>query len=136
MQLELYLAETANLAADYKQLLDTAALDIQQSKPLSKLEQNGILHCLQVLAENAIGKARHLLKAAGQPIPISAYDAMQKLAQLQNWPATQVQQWNAIIGMRNRIVHEYMNINIDLVMQLVAQQKYLLITDFLMSDTL
>uniref|UniRef100_UPI004048D3E5 hypothetical protein n=1 Tax=Rheinheimera sp. TaxID=1869214 RepID=UPI004048D3E5 len=63
MQLELYLAETANLAADYKQLLDTAALDIQQSKPLSKLEQNGILHCLQVLAENAIGKARHLLQA-------------------------------------------------------------------------
>jgi uncharacterized protein YutE (UPF0331/DUF86 family) len=80
MQLELYLAETASLAADYKQLLDTAALDIQQGKPLSKLEQNGILHCLQVLAENAIGKARHLLKAAGQPVPISAYDAMQKLA--------------------------------------------------------
>jgi uncharacterized protein YutE (UPF0331/DUF86 family) len=38
---------------------------------LSRLEQNGVLHALQVLVENAIGKAKHLIKAAGEPVPVS-----------------------------------------------------------------
>lgn len=134
MQLELYLRETANLAADYQRLLDSAAENIAAGKSFSKLEQNGLLHCLQVVTENAIGKAKHLLKAAGEPSPVSAYDAMQKLAQLRNWPDSVITQWNAIIGMRNRIVHEYMNIDMRLILKLVEQRKYQLIIDFLLNE--
>ncbi|CAM5204004.1 hypothetical protein ALON55S_05301 [Alishewanella longhuensis] len=89
---------------------------------------------LQVITENAIGKAKHLLKANGQSTPVSAYDAMQKLATLQSWPEAKLAQWQAIIGLRNRIVHEYMNIDMRLVFKLIKQKRYQLIIDFLMSE--
>ncbi|KKO48174.1 hypothetical protein VT06_13100 [Arsukibacterium sp. MJ3] len=136
MTLELYLRETANLAADYKHLLDSAAENIAQNNSFSKLEQNGLLHCLQIVTENAIGKAKHLLKAAGEPTPVSAYDAIQKLGRLQHWTDTEITQWNAIIGLRNRIVHEYMNIDMRLVLTLVEQKRYQIIIDFLLNETL
>lgn len=134
MQLEVYLRETANLAADYQSILDNAATAISVGQAFSKLEQNGLLHVLQVITENAIGKAKHLLKANGQPTPISAYDAMQKLAALQNWPASILIQWQAIIGLRNRIVHEYMNIDMRLVLKLIEQKRYQIILDFLLNE--
>lgn len=93
MQLDIYLRETANLATEYKSILDNAATAISSGQSFSKLEQNGLLHVLQVITENAIGKAKHLLKADGQPTPVSAHDAMQKLATLQSWPATTLTQW-------------------------------------------
>lgn len=135
MQLKLYLAETASLAAKHTALLNDAAKRLENAEQLHPLEQNGVLHCLQILTENAIGKAKHLLKAAGHSVPVSAYDAMQSYALTANWPEQQIQQWNAIIGMRNRIVHEYMNIDISLILELVKRKKYLLISDFLQADT-
>lgn len=49
---------------------------------LSRLEQSGVLHALQILIENAIGKARHLLKAANEPVPVSPYDTFSSLSRL------------------------------------------------------
>ncbi len=77
---------------------------------LSGLEQNGVLHALQVLTENAIGKAKQILKASGEPVPVSAYDAFTALARINEISVNELTAWNAIIGLRNRIVHEYMNI--------------------------
>jgi uncharacterized protein with HEPN domain len=43
----------------------------------------------------------------------------------------QAQQWNNAIGMRNRIVHEYMNLNMELILHWVKPERYLFIVDFL-----
>ena len=40
-----------------------------------------VLHALQVLIENAIGKGKQLLKAQRQPVPISAYDTFKALSE-------------------------------------------------------
>jgi uncharacterized protein YutE (UPF0331/DUF86 family) len=45
------------------------------------LEQSGVLHALQILIENSIGKAKHLLKQANKLVPVSAYDAFASLEQ-------------------------------------------------------
>ncbi|MEI6268123.1 MAG: HepT-like ribonuclease domain-containing protein [Methylococcaceae bacterium] len=42
-----------------------------------------------------------------------------------------LQQWNAAIGLRNRIVYEYMNVDMAVVFALVEQQGYQFIVDFL-----
>ncbi len=76
------------------------------SGALSPLEQNGALHAVQVLIENAIGKAKQLIKAKGEPVPVSAYDALAVLARLKIISETDLPSWNAAIGLRNRIVHE------------------------------
>lgn len=133
MRLELYLQETARLAERQGRLLDQAALQIRSGESLNELEQNGVLHALQVLVENAIGKAKHLLKSRECAIPVSAYDAFKALAEIGELPKDQLSQWNAIIGLRNRIVHDYLNIDFDLVKQLLVQGRYKHIVQFLLN---
>lgn len=82
-----------------------------------------MLHALQVLIENAIGKSKQLLKANNEVVPVSAYDAFDSLVGLGLIEPAELGQWDAVIGLRNRIVHEYMNI--------VSQKQYTFITDFL-----
>ena len=131
MRLELYQAETARIASEQTALLDEAYLMLSTDKQLSRLEQNGVLHALQVLIENAIGKAKQLLKAKNESVPVSAYDTFDSLARLGDIKEAELEQWNSVIGLRNRIVHEYMNIDMQFVMLLVSQKKYTFITEFL-----
>ncbi|MGV8935011.1 MAG: type VII toxin-antitoxin system HepT family RNase toxin [Gallionellaceae bacterium] len=92
-----------------------------------------MLHALQVLIENAIGKAKHTLKAAAEPVPISAYDAFASLARIGVLSAGDLHQWNDVIGIRNRIVHDYMNIEMNVILNLVKNEQYRFIVDFLQS---
>jgi uncharacterized protein YutE (UPF0331/DUF86 family) len=128
---DLYLAETTSIAQTHKRTLDEAARVLEAGRVFSHLEQNGLLHTLQVLVENAIGKSKHTLKALNQPIPPSAYDSFEALAQLGQISSNQLTLWNAIIGLRNRIVHDYMNIDMPLIYRLVRQRGYQFIIDFL-----
>lgn len=133
MRLELYQAETARIATEQTALLDEAQGILEAGDTLSRLEQNGVLHALQVLIENAIGKAKQLIKVANEPVPVSAYDAFDTLARRGEINQTTLEQWNLAIGLRNRIVHEYMNIDMRLVLQLVKNKQYRFLTSFLCS---
>ncbi len=133
MLLELYQAETAYIAKEQTALLDEAREALLAGRLLSRLEQNGVLHALQVLTENSIGKAKQYLKAAGEPVPVSAYDAFAALTRHGVVAQADLSAWNAVIGLRNRIVHDYMNIDLDRVMELVRDEKYRFVTSFLLS---
>ena len=133
MRLDLYQAETAQIASEYSSLLDEARQQLSAGATLSRLEQNGVLHALQVLIENAIGKAKQILKAKGEPVPVSAYDALAVLARLRVIAEADLQAWNAAIGLRNRIVHEYMNIDIERVLELVRTDQHRFVTEFLLA---
>lgn len=91
-----------------------------------------MLHALQVLVENAIGKAKQLIKAHNEAVPVSAYDAFAALARYGEIDQAELPAWNAVIGLRNRIMHDYMNVDIDKVTELVASEKDQFITEFLL----
>ena len=131
MRLDLYQAETARIAAEQAALL-AQAREIMAQRNLSLLEQGGMLHALQVLIENAIGKAKHLLKARGEPVPVSAYDTFAALARCGEIDLETLPAWNAVIGLRNRIVHDYMNIDMNKVMELVMSDSDRFVTEFLL----
>jgi uncharacterized protein YutE (UPF0331/DUF86 family) len=131
MRLDLYQRETERIAIEQTALLDEVQQRLIAEQSLSRLEQNGVLHALQVLVENAIGKAKQLLKAAGEVVPLSAHDAFASLVRLGKVNAEDLQQWNLVIGLRNRIVHDYMNVDMRLVYQLIRQKRYLFVTAFL-----
>ena len=133
MRLDLYQAETALIAQEQTVLLDEAGTRLLAEDQLSRLEQNGVLHAIQVLVENAIGKAKQLLKADGKQVPLSAYDSFIRLSELDMVNASDLPLWNAAIGLRNRIVHDYMNIDMLRVLELVRNGQYRFITDFLMA---
>lgn len=96
MRLDLYIAETRQLATRQTAILDQAAYTMEQRK-LTPLEESGVLHALQILTENAIGKAKHTLKALGKSVPVSAHDAFQEIGRLGVIPEEDVMHWNAII---------------------------------------
>ncbi len=131
MRLDLYQQETAAIAALQGGLLDEAAQLLNSGITLSPLEQNGVLHELQILIENAIGKAKHLLKAANRTVPISAYDRFLLLDQVKLISESEITQWNNAVGLRNKIVHDYMNLSMDIVLSLVAQHHHAFIVSFL-----
>jgi uncharacterized protein YutE (UPF0331/DUF86 family) len=132
MRLDLYQAETALIAQEQTSLLDEARTILLAGETLSRLEQNGVLHAIQVLVENAIGKAKQLLKEAGKQVPLSAYDSFLGLVELGNVKTGDLTAWNAAIGLRNRIVHDYMNIDLPRVLELVKNEQYRFVTDFLL----
>ena len=134
MRLDLYQAETARIAADQSALLAQAKDILQQGRPLTPLEQGGVLHAFQILIENAIGKAKQLLKASDQPVPVSGYDAFKALASRHLIDQSELPAWNAIIGLRNRIVHDYMNIDMDQVLALVLADKDQFVAQFLAKE--
>lgn len=133
MRLDLYQAETAMIAQEQSALLDEARARLLVGESLSRLEQNGVLHAIQVLVENAIGKAKQSLKAAGRQVPVSAYDGFAGLVELGLIKSADLNNWNAAIGLRNRIVHDYMNIDMARVLELVREGQYLFVTDFLLN---
>jgi uncharacterized protein YutE (UPF0331/DUF86 family) len=134
MRLDLYQAETARIAAEQSALLAQAKAILLQGRALTPLEQGGVLHALQILIENAIGKAKQLLKADDQPVPVSGYDAFKALAGRQLIDHAELPAWNAIIGLRNRIVHDYMNIDMDQVLALVLADKDKFVSQFLVKE--
>jgi uncharacterized protein YutE (UPF0331/DUF86 family) len=131
MRLDIYQQETSRIARE-NQLLLRQAREILQTRPLSPLEEGGVLHALQVLIENAIGKAKQLLKQRNNAVPISAYDAFKQLSLEGLLPTSSLADWNAVVGLRNRIVHDYMNIDMNQLLPLVSEQKYDFVVDFLM----
>lgn len=133
MRLDLYQAETALIAQEQTSLLDEARMTLLSGGTLSRLEQNGVLHAIQLLVENAVGKAKQLLKAAGKQVPLSAYDGFLGLTELGVVKTSSLTDWNAAIGLRNRIVHDYMNIDMLRVLELVKNEQYRFITDFLLA---
>ena len=133
MRLDLYQAETALIAQEQTSLLDEARTILLTGGTLSRLEQNGVLHAIQVLVENAVGKAKQLHKAAGRQVPLSAYDSFLGVVELGVVKTVDLTAWNAAIGLRNRIVHDYMNIDMRRVLELVKNEQYRFITDFLLT---
>lgn len=133
MRTDLYHAETKRIATQQGSLLEEARSRLLTSQGLTPLEQNGVLHGLQVLIENAIGKAKQLLKARGEEVPISAYDAFASLARIGIISQEKLPEWHGIIGLRNRIVHDYMNVDMDKILTLVSKGHYVLLLDFLMA---
>ena len=134
MRLDLYQAETARIAAEQCALLAEARAILQQGRPLTLLEQGGMLHALQILIENAIGKAKQLLKARQLPVPVSGYDAFKALVHCQLMAPSDLPSWNAVVGLRNRIVHDYMNIDMDQVTALVSENREQFIVRFLLKE--
>ena len=86
---------------------------------------------MQLLVENAIGKAKQQLKAHGQTVPVSAYDAFAALARQGCIPADALPAWNMVIGLRNRIVHDYMNVDMEKIFAFLRAHGDRPVLDFL-----
>jgi len=103
--------------------------DILASRALSQYEYRAAERTLQILIEASIGISKHWCKQIYQVAPANAYQAFERLAQhgIEEVANTQ---WKQIIGMRNALVHDYLNIDHSIIEHLIKTKKYQSLLDF------
>lgn len=69
MYLELYQKETEKLAERNGMLLEALRDKLMQNSDLSLIEEQAMLHALQIIIENGIGKARSLSDLSNRSEP-------------------------------------------------------------------
>ena len=132
MDTDLYHEATLGMVRRQKAALHDAQARLDAEGTLSALEWNGLEHALQLLVENAIGKAKHVLRLSGATVPpVSAYDTFAALHDAGICSEAEVDIWGKAIGMRNAIVHEYLNVDRDLIRAVLDSGAYRHVTDFL-----
>lgn len=97
--------------------------DILVTRPLSKYEYRASERTVQITIEACIGIAKHWCKQLDRPAPESAYAAFETLS---DCGIEQVKQtrWKQIIGMRNALVHDYLNIDKEVIEHLIRERHY------------
>jgi len=127
--LQLYLTEAANHVQEYCQQLDELRAELAQGE-LRRRDYLAIERLLQLLTELSIGLAKHCLKRYQQQASVDAYQTFSKLQQHGMITTAELTEWRQIIGMRNALVHDYLNIDVNIVRLIVAQGRYNTLADF------
>ncbi len=97
--------------------------DIIKERDLSRYEYRASERTLQVLIEACIGIAKHWSYALNKTAPADAYSAFETLSQLGIAGIHDVE-WRKIIGMRNALVHDYLNIESEIIRAVIKKATY------------
>ena len=102
---------------------------IIEQRDLSRYEYRASERTLQVLIEACIGIAKHWSYELTNVAPADAYIAFEKLSQ-QGIESVNNVEWRKIIGMRNALVHDYLNIEPEIIRVVIKQSIYIGLFDF------
>ncbi len=108
---------------------------ILKERTWTRVERKGAERLLQTLVEACIGVAKHWLKQQNKVIPADAYAVFEKLMELQLIPPSEAQDWRRIIGLRNAIVHDYLNLDEQVIKTIVTHKTYLNLYSFVMETS-
>ena len=89
-------------------------------RALSNLEYRAAERTLQVSIEACIGVAKHWAKALASHTPQDAYQAFEILAQRGELSPDTLIGWRKIIGLRNALVHDYLNIDPEIILSVIT----------------
>jgi len=98
-------------------------------RPLNQFESLAAERLIQVLIEACIGLAKHWVKHKGLGVVTDASRAFVLLAQHGEWTEQKLD-WHRIIGMRNALVHDYLNIDQRIILDVIQQRRYQDLKDF------
>jgi uncharacterized protein YutE (UPF0331/DUF86 family) len=90
-------------------------------RALTNLEYRAAERTLQVSIEACIGIAKHWAKALVGHTPQDAYQAFEILCQQGEQPLDALTSWRKVIGLRNALVHDYLNINPEIIRSVITQ---------------
>lgn len=105
--------------------------EILAERNLSTFEYRAAERSLQFSIEAAIGVAKHWAKSLSGNSPNEAYQAFEVISQYQLLTLEQLINWRKVIGLRNALVHDYLNIDPNIMRSIIAQGYYQQIFEFL-----
>ncbi len=127
--LQEYLNSIRAYLSTYCQELDDLNL-ILQTRETTQHEYRSAERLLQLITEISIGLVKHWVKSIHKSAPSSAYQNFHLLLKSHKITQVQYERWQKIIGMRNALVHDYLNIDETLILDIVKNKKYLFILEF------
>ena len=83
---------------------------------------------LQVLIEACVGIAKHWVKSKRGTVPPDAYKGFEALSQ--EGVGVDLELWRSIIGLRNALVHDYLNVDVDVIRSVIQEKRYLKLLEF------
>ncbi|MDD2558894.1 MAG: DUF86 domain-containing protein, partial [Desulfuromonas sp.] len=114
------------MAETEKEVLDLLHSKAVQTGALDKIEIRAAWASMQSIIENAIGKARRILKNYDCPlVPTRARDALVIMHDTGLLSDDMYQSLMSAVGFRNAMIHDYMNFDEKVLLGILAQKKYL-----------
>ena len=104
---------------------------ILTSRNLSRFEYRAAERSLQVSIEVCIGVAKHWCKQLKQLSPSDAYQAFEALSQNGVFSNEELVNWRKIIGLRNALVHDYLNIDPEIIRSVISERYYQPLFEFI-----
>ena len=98
--------------------------EIINQRDFNRYEYRASERTLQILIEACIGIAKHWNYALYKTAPADAYSAFEKLSQ-QGIDGINDVEWRKIIGLRNALVHDYLNIEPQIIRALIKNTAYI-----------
>ena len=99
---------------------------------MNKIEIRAAKSSLQTLIENCIGKAKRVLKHYGcQVVPVRSRDAIFFLYEIGLIDEEMFESLNLSIGFRNSMIHDYMEFDEKVLMEILKNRSYMDLYEFL-----
>ena len=128
MKFQEYLQSTIKVANEEKEILD----ELSQKEELSKIEIRAAKSSLQTMIENAIGKAKKILKHYNCPmVPTRSKDAFIFMYEIGLIDEERFKALSSAVGFRNSMIHDYMEFNENILKSILKSKKYNEIYEFL-----
>ena len=131
MTFQEYLVSTKQVAQEELEILN----EMSDKNEWTKIEIRAVKNSMQVIVENSIGKAKRILKYFDCPIvPQKGSDAFTFMYEMGLIEDETYSTMKSAIGLRNAMVHDYMNFNDAVLKSVVSEKKYEEVIAFLNSD--
>lgn len=124
---------------EINQQIDEYAVELNQLAQLENLSNRDYYaaeRLLQVMIEACIGISKHWLKFLGKTVPNDAYRAFTLLVDYNLLAEHELIMWRKIIGLRNALVHDYLNLDREIIKTILKEQHYLKLVAFIEQATL
>ncbi len=122
-------AYSASMQDHIQQLVSQLDQLANIERSLSQFESLAAERLLQVLIEACIGISKHWVKHQGLGIASDANRAFILLDQSGQWTNKELD-WRKIIGLRNALVHDYLNIDQHVILDVVNKRRYKALAEF------
>jgi uncharacterized protein YutE (UPF0331/DUF86 family) len=99
-------------------------------RPLTFIERSATERSLQIVIEAAVGASKHTLRAHGRPIPTEARTAIERVYEVTGLTTPALDEMRGAVGMRNAIVHDYLNLDWALLERVLTEGRYRRVQQF------
>ena len=105
--------------------------DISVQSPLTFNQRSAAERSLQVMVEAAIGCSKHYLKSKNKPVPAEARASIERVYEILSITNPDIKDMRGAVGMRNAIIHDYLNLDWKKIEVVLNGKKYHLIKKYI-----